>query len=207
MRNSVWMIPGIIISLSLSTAAEAKLYKWVDDKGITHYGEVIPPEYAGKQKESLSKSGLIEKQPDKPDPNALKAKQEANTQKKREQEAEMEVKRRNTMLLNTYSNEKEIDLARDRSLVLINARVDSNKILLQSAKNSLDDLHKEADSRTKAGKKIPPSLTNDIAQTEARIKRYQEEMAKNTNEMQEVKDRYAKEKEMYRQIKGTAGKN
>jgi hypothetical protein len=39
--------------MAFSLSAEAKLYKWVDDKGVTHYGEVIPPEYANKEKDTL----------------------------------------------------------------------------------------------------------------------------------------------------------
>jgi hypothetical protein len=206
MRKSEWLGLGCIIALSFSMAAEAKLYKWVDDKGVTHYGEVVPPEYAGKQRDTLTKSGLIEKKPEKPVEGDIKAKQEAELQKKHEQEAEMEIKRRNSTLLNTYSNENEIDQARDRSLLLINARIDSNKTLLKSAQDSLDDLHKEADSRTKTGKTIPASLTRDITQVEGRIKRYQEELVKSEGELQEVKDRFAKDKDLYRQIKGGAPK-
>jgi hypothetical protein len=202
MRKTVWVSLGCVVALSFSIAAEAKLYKWVDKNGETHYSETIPPEYADQNKETLSKSGLIQKKVEKPDPNALKAKKDADIEKKREQEAEMEIKRRNNTLLNTYSNEHEIDLARDRSLVLVNARIDSNKILLKSSQDSLNDLHKEADSRTKSGKKIPASLTNDISQMESRIKKYQEELTKGETELQEVKDRFAKEKELYRQIKG-----
>lgn len=204
MRKYFRLAALAFIFLGINTAAEAKLYKWVDDKGVTHYGEIIPPEYAGKQRDTLSNSGLIEKKKEKPDEKDLQSKQEADAKRKQEHEAEMEIKRRNTMLLNTYSNEQEIDMARDRSLVLVNARIDSNKMLLQSAQGSLDDLHKEADSRKKSGKSIPASLTRDITQTEERIKRYKDELNRNEEELTEVKDRYAKEKELFRQLKGGA---
>ena len=40
---AIALIAGLVFSLP----AAAKLYKWVDDQGVTHYGETIPPPYAG----------------------------------------------------------------------------------------------------------------------------------------------------------------
>ncbi len=49
----------VLIVVAFSTTAEAKLYKWVDDKGVTHYGEVIPPEYSNKSNALLSDQGRL----------------------------------------------------------------------------------------------------------------------------------------------------
>jgi hypothetical protein len=193
---------GFIISVLFSLNAEAKLYKWVDDKGVTHYGEVIPPEYANKERDTLNKSGLIEKHQEKISPEAIQAKEDAAKQRKIERQAEIEQERRDNALLNTYSNENEIDLARDRSLVLVNARIDSNKMQLQSTQSTLADLQKEADTRTKSGRKIPTSLQNDITQSEARVEKYKMEIVKSEDELAAVKTRFEKDKELYRKLKG-----
>jgi len=182
--------------------AEAKLFKWVDDNGVTHYGEIIPPEYANKDRDALKKSGMLEKRPEKVDPAALRAKEEADQKLKIEKQAAVEQQRRDNTLLNTYSNEKEIDMARDRSLSLIQARVESNKMLINSAQGTLEGLKKESDQRTKEGKKIPVSLTNDISKTEARIEKYNAEMSKNGEELNAIKTRFEHEKELYRKLKG-----
>jgi hypothetical protein len=182
--------------------AEAKLFKWVDDNGVTHYGEVIPPEYANKDKDTLNKTGMIDKRPEKVDPAAIRAKEEADQKMSAEKQAAIEQKRRDNTLLNTYSNEKEIDLALDRSLLLINARIDSNKMLLSSSQSSLDDLKKESELRSKGGKKVPVSLTNDIAKTEAKVAKYTAELSKSEDELNVVKTRFEHEKELYRKLKG-----
>jgi len=194
------------LSAVFSVHAEAKLYKWVDDNGTTHYGEVIPPEYANKERDSINKAGLLDKRPEKVNPEALRAKEEAAQKKKIDNQATMEQQRRDSALLNTYSNENEIDMARDRSLVLIEARIESNKMLLISSQSTLDGYKKEFDSRTKAGNKIPRSLLNDIAQTEARVARYKSELIKSEEDLAAVKARFEGEKELYRKLKGTAPK-
>ncbi|HUX91647.1 MAG TPA: DUF4124 domain-containing protein [Gallionellaceae bacterium] len=206
MFKSKLLAIGVVVSVAYGINAEAKLYKWVDDKGTTHYGEVIPPEYANKDRDSLDKAGLIQKRPEKIDPAALRAKEEAEQKRKVDNQALVEQQRRDNALLNTYSNENEIDLARDRSLVLINARIESNKMLLKSSQSTLADNNKEAESRTKAGKKIPASLTRDIAQTEARVAKYQAELSKSEEDLVAVKTRFESEKELYRKLKGSAGK-
>ena len=197
---------GFILSAVFSVHAEAKLYKWVDDNGTTHYGEVIPPEYANKDRDSINKAGMLDKRPEKVNPEAVRAKNEADQQKKLENQAAVEQQRRDSALLNTYSNEHEIDMARDRSLVLVDARIESYKMLLISSQSTLDGLKKESDSRTKTGKKIPQSLLNDTTQTEARISRYKAELAKSVEELAAVKARFEGDKELYRKLKGNASK-
>lgn len=195
MINSKLLGIGFMCAMALTLSAEAKLYKWVDDKGTTHYGEVIPPEYANKDRETLNKSGLLEKQAEKIQPKAG----HVDTI---EEQAIIEEKRRNSTLLSTYSNVKEIDMAQERSLVLVKARIESNAMLLKSTQSSLDDLNKEAETRTKSGKKIPQSLTKDIEQTQARSDKYAAELAKSKAEYAEVNARFEQDKALYSQLKG-----
>lgn len=197
---------GFMLSAAFSVSAEAKLFKWVDDKGTTHYGEVIPPEYANSEKDSLTKSGMIEKRAEKIDPASVRAKVEAEERRKIDNQAVMEQQRRDNALLNTYSNENEIDLARERSLVLINARIESNQMLLKSSQETLAGNKKEVDSRTKAGKSIPQSLANDITLSEARVAKFQAELGKSQQELITVKTRFENEKALYRKLKSGSPK-
>jgi len=206
MFNSKILSVGFILTLALSANAEAKLYKWVDDKGTTHYGEVIPPEYANKDRDSISKSGLIQKRIEKETPETLRAKEEGEQKKKIDNQAAEEQKRRDSAMLNTYSNENEIDMARERSVVLLNARIESNKMLLKSSQSTLDGHKKEAENRTNTGKKIPPSLANDLTQAQARVSRFQAALGKSEEELAAVKARFEKEKELYRKLKGGTSK-
>jgi hypothetical protein len=204
MFNPKMLSACFALTMAISLNAEAKLYKWVDDQGVTHYGEVIPPEYANKERDSLKKSGLLEKRPEKIDPASVRAKEDAEKKRKIDSQAAVEQQRRDSALLNTYSNENEIDMARDRSLVLVTARIDSYKTLIKSSQGTLDDLKKEAETRTKTNKKIPQSLANDITQTEARIVKYTSDLSKSEEELIAVKTRFENEKQLYRKLKGVS---
>jgi len=52
------LLIALIAGLTFCLPASAKMYKWVDDKGTTHYGETIPPEYAGKDAPSSIRPGV-----------------------------------------------------------------------------------------------------------------------------------------------------
>jgi len=98
----------------LAGPAQAAMFKWVDEKGNTHYGDRVPPQYADRAGDQLKKSGRTvkakakpaEQRPAEQDPE--KAKVEAKQQ--------LERKRQDTALMATYASENEIDQAREREL-------------------------------------------------------------------------------------------
>ena len=196
MIKSKFLLAGVVICTAVSLNAEAKLYKWVDDSGTTHYGETLPPEYANRDAKQLS-NGRITDRNENFDTEKLKIpKVETDADK-----AALAASRHDEALLNSYSSDKEIDLARDRNLMQVEARVNSYSTVLKSAQSSLDDLHRESDSRTKAGHKVPLSLTEDIAAAEARVADLQKNLDASQKEMISVKARYDADKQRYRELK------
>jgi hypothetical protein len=53
------LLVAFIVGASFSWPVAAKMYKWVDDNGTTHYGETVPPEYANKDRSELNQSGRV----------------------------------------------------------------------------------------------------------------------------------------------------
>src|SRR5215472_2777081 len=45
--------------------ARAALYKWVDEKGVVHYSDTLPPEAVDKARTELNKQGVEVKKTDK----------------------------------------------------------------------------------------------------------------------------------------------
>jgi hypothetical protein len=202
MSKTNLLIASAALCAAVSFNADAKLYKWVDAQGITHYGEIIPPEYANRDTKQLEKGRIIDRKDgfDTDKKNSLK-------KETVEEKAAAESRRRDEALLNSFTTEKEIDLSRDRSLLQIEARINSFATLIRSAQTTLDDLHKENDNRTKAGKKIPQSLTDDIAAAEARVAKLTKDLEFNQKESVTVRERYENEKKRFRELKGLQSKN
>ena len=182
----------LVLFAAFSATAEAKLYKWVDDKGETHYGEVIPPEYANKDKVQLEKGREVKKKESADDTGSSKKSAE-------ETQASIDRSRRDKALVNTYSSEKEIDLARDRNLQQVEARISSVKELIKSAQESLDGYHKEA---LQAGNVHSAELKKDIADAESKTAKLQQELAKAEGKAAAVKASFEADKVRYRELTG-----
>ena len=197
MMDIRFLIAGIVLCAAFSTSAEAKLYKWVDDNGVTHYSETMPPKYATRNRVQLDDQGR-EVKDDKKDKRVNKA----DSQPTPEEQAAIDQRRKDKALLDTYSNESEIDLARDRNLQQANARINSINIRLKSAQSNLAGHRKESAGFIKAGKKIPPSLQSDLADDQDKIDSLQGQLNQAQKEADAIKARYDADKVRYRELTG-----
>lgn len=193
MKNSKALLSVAALLAAVSLNAEAKLYKWVDENGTTHYGETIPPRYANRDTQTLEKGRLTERETSREMPGQ---------QSKMKTDEEIQAERHDNALINTYSSDAEIDLARDRNLQQVEARISSYTTLLKSANENLASLQQEQERITKQNRKTPKSLTEDLENAKLRIEQFQAELTTNKEELEAVKARYAKDKARYRELKG-----
>ena len=196
------LLVALIIGLTCSLPVAAKLYKWVDDQGVTHYGETIPPEYAHKDRAELNKAGRVIKKETALTPEERQAKKQEDAKKREDEKAALEKQRHDQTLTNTYSNSKEIDLARSRSLQQVDARIFSINSQLKMANDNLLGLQSEADGYTKASKAIPASLQEDLEESQTRLDKLQQSLEKLNAERATVEARYDADKVRYQELTG-----
>lgn len=186
----------------LSFAAEAKLYKWVDDKGVTHYGETVPAEYANKDRSELNKTGRVVSTTDVLTPEEHRAKEAADAKRRADLEAERNAKLHDSSLLNTYSNVKEIDLARARNVQQLDARGQVSNKQLGEANKTLTELKAKADSFAKTGKPIPAYLKEDLDNAQAAADKLGKEVATINADKAALEARYDADKARYKLLTG-----
>ncbi len=193
---------AVITGSLLSFPAQAKLYKWVDNRGVTHYGETIPPEFADKSRSELDKSGRIINTRDVLTPEEHRAKDAADLKNKAALENERDQKLHDNSLLNTYSNVKEIELAKVRNMQQIDARAQIAAKQLGDANKSLADLQHAADARTKIGKPVPPYLKEDIQSSQVQVDKLSKDLANINAEKAALEARYDADKARYKELTG-----
>ena len=134
MIKTKFLIASAVFIAAFCLNSEAKLFKWVDKNGTTHYGETIPPEYADRDTKQLSNGRVTDRD------ETFDSKQNSAKKETPEEKAAKEARRRDDALLNSFTNEKEIDLSRDRSLMQIEARINSYTTMIKSAQSTVEDL-------------------------------------------------------------------
>ena len=200
------LLVALLAGIAFSFPAAAKLYKWVDDKGVTHYGETIPPEYANKDRSELNKAGRVVNTQDVLTAEERRAgretREQAEAKQREDEKAALEKARRDKMLVNTYSNVGEIDLARKRNLQQVELRIGSINTQIKMTGDNLLGLQQEADGYTKKSKAIPASLQEDLNGTQTRLEKLQKDLEKSAAEKAALEARYDADKVRYRELTG-----
>jgi len=185
------------LSLGLPASAADKMYEWRDDNGTRHMESTCPPECSRKDHYEIEKGRkkLIKA-------TISSADRHAKEQERLDAQLAHEQKLRDKALVNTYSNEKEIDLARNRNLQQVEARINSINSQLKIADSNLAGLKKEADGYNAASKKIPASLQEDLDESQARLAKLQQDLEKARAEKAALDARYDADKARYKELTG-----
>lgn len=194
-----------LLAMLAAQPAWAKLYKWVDEKGATHYGDSIPAQYAGQGKSEMNQRGLvIKKTAPALTPEQRKELEEAEVQKKAEAQLKLEQARKDQALLNTYTNEQEIDLARDRNLQQEDLVIQTLRLQIKSAQKKLDKYKNQAAAIAQAKKPVPPDLADDIREAEQEIARLDARSTQKLQDIAAVRANYEVSKARFRELKQSA---
>lgn len=113
--------------LAAVTPCLAGTYRWVDERGQVHYGDSMPPQYAGKSHTELNAQGRVIRRFQE-EPASPEARDRRDREAARQAEADrsrQERQRRDRALLATYASVAEIDQAQARALAQEQALADS----------------------------------------------------------------------------------
>lgn len=197
--------PALLVALcvALGASAEARSFKWVDDKGHTHYGETIPPEYANRSNVELDDKGRVIKTQEVLTEEQRRLREEENSRKRLDDLAAQNQRRHDRMLLKNYSSEAEIDAARDRNLKQIEPALRSTQERLKEARQQLHQSRVERDAYIDSGRPLlPDSLIQQIAHDEGTVSRLEQELAQRQSEIAALHARAEADKQRYRELTG-----
>ena len=116
MKSARLVLLACVSAMTVTLPAAGAMYKWVDEHGRTHYGDSVPPRYASRAGDRMSKPGVhpVKAEAPKPSPEAGSG-EEAENQKAKPR-PRLDRQRQDTALLSTYASEAEIEQARAREL-------------------------------------------------------------------------------------------
>ena len=195
--NGVVFLVGLAFALALAdAAAAAKIYKWTDERGVTHYGESIPPEYKDSPAAVMQGGITVRKIDAATSPNQHKTTTDDKAAREEKQRA-FEQRRRDLALVNTYTSTKEIDDARDRTLQIPLQAIRSLDPRLKKAQERLNALQRQATGLAESGKQVPDGLSQDIADQKAEVDGFKAELDRHQAQVQAIRAKYDEDKKRY----------
>lgn len=192
-----WPITAVLISaLLLTPQAHAegtkRIVKWKDEKGVTHYGDSIPPEYANRDNALINRQGITVQQNR---PNAPQ-------QNKEEELAKLEQQKKDRALLGTFTNTKEIDLTRDRNLEPEQLALKNLQQDRTIAQKKVDAAAAEAASYSKSKKPIPASVSATLKTSNDNLAKIDQHISERQQTIENIKKRFDDDKKRYIELKG-----
>jgi hypothetical protein len=180
--------------------ATAALKKCIDDKGRAQYYDKTPPqECLGKETVEMSDHGVVLKKTGK----KVGAKEAADRAKHEDAKKKniQERKRLDTALLATYTDKKEIDLARDRNIEPAELAIKGIESQLKVSQSRLDVLQLQLAESRKTKSSILPSINKEITTAKRKVELLKNKIAKRKIEIKKIKTRFDSDKKRFIELK------
>jgi hypothetical protein len=190
-------LAGMVLSAPVVRAAT---YKWVDDQGVVHYTDKMPPEAINKGSIELNKQGVpIKKNDPALTPEQRRAREAEEERARQTARAREEAQRKDRALLQSYTTESEIDLSKKRALGTIDGQIQS----AQAYVVTLNKRKEETQGRVAAlnGKPPPPELEREVVNVNEELEKQAELIAAKRKEAATVTARYDADKQRWRELR------
>jgi len=188
------------LAIAIAGRAHAALYKWTDAHGIVHYSDQLPVDAVNGPSSQLNRQGMTVRKTEQARVVQHVAKTEGEEQKLREAERERIIAaRRDRALIESYTNEAEIELAKTRAVATIEGQVQSARALVAQITQHRQELEDKKPSY--APRPVPGSLIREIETIDAELARQAEYIERKQKEAENVAARYEADKERFRELR------
>ncbi len=181
-----------MLALSQVALAQGYTYRYVNDEGVKVMGNSIPPHYVSRGYEVLSATGrLLRVVEPAPDPEFLAA-----------AKAKAELKEKYDHLAMRYSSEHDIEAAKQRKLVHVDASILLADSSIDRVQEQIDKTTLRAASYERAGKAVPKRVVDALALLDEKMSANKMIKASRVAEKQAIVDRFEADKALF--LKGAA---
>ena len=174
-------------------------YRWVDEQGVVHYGDNIPPQYASQDRTILNSQGVEVGHLDR----AKTPEEEAAATRARE--ALMKQKQHDAFLVSTYTSVKDIEALRDARLEQLKTQRTAAEQYVESLRVRLATLQSRAleyspYTERKDGWRMPDDLAENLVRTVNELRVQSSALAAKGAEEATLRQQFQADIERYREL-------
>ena len=161
MRFILLTVSAVILTCAFSV--QAKMYKWVDENGQVHFGDRIPPEYLVKEHDELNELGVKTRHREAAKTSEQKAEERRlEREQKKIELAEKKKKQRDRVLLDTYTTERDLVVARDSRLDAVNSQINLAESIISDSNNKIESMEQQVAEIKASNREVPVDLYKRI---------------------------------------------
>lgn len=160
---SPFLLVVSIVFIGSAFSAQAAMYKWVDENGNIHFSDSIPLKYISRAHKELNHQGIVirHKEAAKTPEQKAEDKRLAN-ERKRLALLEKKKRQRDRVLLDTYTTERDLIVARDARLDAVDAQIRLAETIIGDAKKNLESLNKQVAMIQQSNRQVPVGVYQRI---------------------------------------------
>jgi len=200
------LLPAMLLGASVACAQSSgggKIVCWKDKSGrVLGCGDKVPPEYQDSATKELNKRGITVRQSDAAlTPEQKKAQQTELERKQVEEIKRTEQRRQDKALLDTFSNENEIDLKRTRDIQLIESNIETLQTNLKNSEERQVDARSRIAQYKKRNAAVPPPVQDEFDRSEGEKVKIQNQIAQKRKDITALNQRYDELKKRFAELK------
>ena len=204
------LLPVLLLALTLfafsKQAGAGALYKWIDENGQIRYSDRLPPNQVKKKHQQLNSQGVVlsTKEAAKSD-EELAAEAEARRKLEEQEAKEAKLKeaqyKKDQVLLLTFSSEKELGMARDDRLEVLEAVIQLiNKSIAVTQQQLLQLITSADEVYLSQGKEVPGGLAQKIEHFTGKLESRYAQLELKMAEKDKINEQYALDVVRYREL-------
>lgn len=196
------------VAVGQKRSEQTRVYRWVDNEGVVHYGDRVPAEYADTDRDVLNSQGVAVDSEEGVITEAERAEIERLAAIEEEKRlSRLENARRDQVLLDTYLSVDEIEQLRDRRLELLAAQIKVTEHYLHNLRKRLTRLQREAAdykpySDDPNAPDVPEALGLELSRTIASLSLYEQTLARSRTEQENTDRAFERDIERFKELKG-----
>jgi hypothetical protein len=185
-------------------SAQANIKCWINKDGVRECGQAVPQEYSQKRIEVINSKGIVVRViPAKEELDEIRRQEKLRKAEERKKTA---ARRKDLILLQTYTTERDLLLSRKHNLQAVDGIINITNSNTNTLKENLTTLEKRAADYERNGEQIPDELLKDMANLKSQIKDNEEFIAKKKLAKQVTEAKFDADLKRFRELKGITQK-
>lgn len=201
-RSRATLLATALVAALFSQPAMAGIKCWTNDEGVRECGNSVPPEYAQQGHSELSDQGIIidRRERAKTDKELAEQRRQAEIAAERERELQRQ-RRQDSILLQTFSSERDIITARDAKLSAMDGQIALAQNRIDKLREDLEKRETKAAAAERSGREPGADLLEDIASLKRQIRSNQAFIEETRTDQEELREIYDRDLERFRELK------
>jgi len=190
-------------SSSSKSGSGVTTYKWVDEAGVTHYGDSVPAEYSQREQTVINAQGVVtEKRLAEMTPKEAAAYAARQKEEQRQKQHDM-------FLVSTYPSVAEIENVRDARLDQINGQITAAEAYIASLTTRVDGLKQRSlgyapYNTAPNARRMPDDLAEEMVRAMSELRTQNNALNAKRAELKNVQDSFEADITRFKELRTSA---